>query len=208
MNILAVGAHFDDVELGCGGTLIKHVRQGDRVHIIVVSESEYRNPKGETIRDAEVAEAEGRAAAAIIGASLECLGFKTFHVPFAEELTSLFDQRLKDLAVDMVYTHWPYDVHRDHQFVTKNVLMAARHVPRVLAYRSNHYDAEQPFRGTFYSDISDDMEQKIACIKCHVSELERVNYAWVDFFRRQNQNDGMAIGVEYAERFEVIRYLV
>ena len=75
-------------------------------------------------------------------------------------------------------------------------------------YRSNYYDSHDVFRGTFYSDISKVMDTKIEVIKAHKSELERVRYEWVDFFSRQNANDGQKIGVNFSECFEVIRFLI
>ncbi|WP_169704462.1 PIG-L deacetylase family protein [Candidatus Kuenenia stuttgartensis] len=87
MNVLAVGAHFDDIELGCSGTLIKHVKNGDKVIMLVVTDSSYSNPNGELIRNSETAYQEGQKAANIIGAELICLNYKTFLVPFSEKLT-------------------------------------------------------------------------------------------------------------------------
>ncbi len=55
MNILGIGAHFDDLELGCGGTLIKHVEQGDNVTMLVITDSSYKDPSGNVIRDKDVA---------------------------------------------------------------------------------------------------------------------------------------------------------
>ena len=55
MNILAVGAHYDDIELGCGGTLINHVEKGNIVWMLVVSESGYEDPSGNTIRESHTA---------------------------------------------------------------------------------------------------------------------------------------------------------
>lgn len=74
-------------------------------------------------------------------------------------------------------------------------------------YRSNYYDSYEPFRGSFYSDISDYMERKIEVIAAHKSELARVRNKWIDFISRQNANDGQKIGVAHAERFETIRYV-
>jgi LmbE family N-acetylglucosaminyl deacetylase len=85
--------------------------------------------------------------------------------------------------------------------------MAGRHVPRFLMYRSNYYDTEQTFKGNFYSDITSVMDRKMEVIKAHKSELERVRLKWLDFFKNQNANDGQKIGVEYAECFEVVRFL-
>ncbi len=75
MNVLAIGAHFDDLELGCGGTLIKHVKRGDNVTMLVVTKSSYNDPNNKVIRRAEVAYEEGEKAASIVTLSplLTCL---------------------------------------------------------------------------------------------------------------------------------------
>lgn len=208
MNVLAVGAHYDDVELGCSGTLIKHVRRGDKVTILVITDSSYKNPNGDLIRGTDVALKEGKAAANIIGAELICLNYETFLVPFDEALTKEITRYIEELGIDTMYSHWTYDLHRDHQYAAKSTLMAGRHVPRFLMYRSNFYDTEQQFRGNFYSDISDVMDKKIEVIKAHKSELERVRYRWLDFYCKLHKNDGQKIGVKYAECFEVVRYLI
>lgn len=208
MNILAIGAHYDDVELGCSGTLVKHVRAGDKVTILVVSDSAFKNREGEVVRAADVAEREGREAAAIIGADMVTLGFPTFGVPFDDTLGRQMMHLVEELAVDTIYCHWVHDVHRDHHYTARTALMAGRHVPRFLMYRSNFYDAEAPFRGNLYSDISAVMDVKIRSIRAHVSEMARVKDSWLEFVKYQNSNDGQRVGVKFAERFEVVRYLV
>ncbi len=208
MNILAVGAHYDDIELGCSGTLIKHVESGDKVIMIVVSDSEYSNTEGQIVRNAETALSEGKKAAGIIGAELICLNYKTFMISADEELTKQLIYYIENYKIDTIYSHWTHDIHRDHHNTGKSTMMAGRHVPRFLIYRSNYYDTEQPFLGSFYSDISNQMEKKKEVIKAHKSELERVRYKWLDFFIKQNTNDGQKIGVEFAERFDAIRYLI
>lgn len=208
MNVLAVGAHYDDVELGCSGTLIKHVESGDKVTIIVITNSGYKNPQGDVVRGADIAHQEGLNAVRIIGGELIFLDYETFEVPFDEGLTRTLNQHVVELSIDTVYCHWVNDIHRDHKYAGQATLMASRHVPRCLMYRSNFYLTDQPFKGNFYSDISRVMDRKIEVIKAHKSELERVRYKWIDFFRKQHQNDGQIIGVDFAEVFEVVRYLV
>lgn len=208
MNVLGVGAHFDDLELGCSGTLIKHVNNGDRVIMLVVTNSSYKNHSGDLIRDGDTAYKEGVKAANIIGAELICMGYETFFVPFEESLTKEIDRYIEERDIDIIYCPWVHDLHRDHHYAAKNTLMAGRHVPRFLMYRSNYYDTEQLFRGNFYSDITDVIDRKLDVIKAHESELKRVRYKWLEFFKKQNENDGQKIGVQYAECFEIIRYLV
>ena len=78
MNVLAVGAHFDDVELGCSGTLINHAQNGDQVFVLVISSSGYANPNGELIRTDEIALQEGKEAARLMGAELLVFNDPTF----------------------------------------------------------------------------------------------------------------------------------
>ena len=208
MNILSVGAHFDDIELGCSGTLINHINKGDNVTIIVITDSSYTNPAGTVIRDVDTAVREGKAAAKIIGSELICLNYKTFYVKFDEDLTQKITSFIEKLSIDTVYCHWVKDLHRDHRKTAQSTIMASRHVPKVLMYRSNYYDTGESFNGTFYSDITGSFEKKIEVIKAHESELKRVRYKWIDFIKNQNSNDGQRIGVKYAEKFEIVRYLI
>jgi len=208
MNVLGVGAHYDDLELGCSGTLINHVQKGDKVIMLVITDSSYNNPNGDLIRAADVAHSEGLKAANIIGAELICLNYKTFMVPFDEYLTKEIIRYIEELNIDTIFSPWTSDLHRDHQYAAKCTLMAGRHIKRFLMYRCNFYDTEKQFRGNLYSDISDVMDKKIEVIKAHESELERVRYKWIEFFNNQNANDGQKIGVKYAECFEVVRYLL
>ena len=78
MNVLGVGAHFDDLELACSGTLIKHVLNGDNVIMLVITDSAYKNPEDEVIRTSKTSRKEGMTAAKIIGASLITFDYKTF----------------------------------------------------------------------------------------------------------------------------------
>lgn len=208
MNVLGIGAHFDDLELGCSGALIRHAQAGDKVVMLVISDSAYSSPKGQIIRTREQAREEGLKAARIIGAEVLCLETPTFFVPFNEDLTQKITAIIEKYKIDTVYSHWINDLHRDHQYAGRCALMAARHVPRFLMYRSNYYETEQPFRGNFYADISAVFNLKLKAIKAHVSELERVKHQWISFIRHQNRNDGMRIGVQFAETFEVVRYLI
>jgi N-acetylglucosamine malate deacetylase 1 len=207
VSVLAVGAHFDDLELGCGGALINHVRQGEKVVMVVVTDSAYADPDGRVVRDAGTALAEGRRAAALIGAELVCLGFPTFAVPDGEELARELVRLLELHRPHTVYTHWTRDSHRDHRNTGLCTLMAARHVPRLLLYRSNLQDSDTAFAGTVYADITAVMDLKMRAVAEHRSELARVDQAWLEQFRGRAAADGAGAGTAYAERFQAVRYL-
>lgn len=209
MKVLAIGAHFDDVELGCGGTVARHAQNGHEVIIFVVTNSGYTDYAQRVIRKPEIALAEGEKAAEILGASyLLCGEFPTNDLQFNDELVCSLRRIIEEERIEMIYTHWIDDIHLDHQSVARATLSAGRHVPRMFMYRSNYYDTNKFFRSNFYVDITDTIEIKKQAIMAHESEYQRIGEKWLRFFLNQNQNDGQKIGVEYAECFEVVRYLV
>ncbi len=208
MNVLGIGAHFDDLELGCAGALIRHAQAGDTVTMLVITHSGYVNPDGVVIRARDTALTEGRKAAGIIGADMICLEYPTLEVSFNEDLTKRIQRIIDDRKIDTIYSHWDGDLHRDHKLVAQSSIMAGRHVPRFLMYRSNYYVTGYPFEGNFNIDISMVIDKKREAIRAHASEMERVNYSWLDFVDRQDANHGLIIGVQYAEQFKVVRYLL
>ena len=114
-SVLVVGAHFDDIEIGVGGTVLKHVANGDRVTLLVLTNSEYYNYDGTLIRSEEVARKEGEAAAKILGVErLVCTGLKTKTLTYGFELIEEINKVIDELETDIIYTHWDQDVHQDH----------------------------------------------------------------------------------------------
>jgi len=207
MNILAIGAHFDDIELGCGGALAKHVAKGDKVYAYVATVSGFMNAENQVVRANEVAIEEGRRAMEILGAELTCGYFRTLEVEFNEALNSQIIRIVQDKKIDKVYTHWIGDIHHDHQAVARASLHSCRHVRKMLMYRSNWYHSTQDFRGTFYVDITDYLEKKMDSLRAHKSEMDRTREKWIQFFTNEAQNAGQRIGVPCAEVFELIKWL-
>lgn len=208
MNILAIGAHFDDVELGCGGVLAKHAKHGDKVYVYVATVSGFTNQYKETVRSSKVALAEAQKAMRTLGTKvLICGKFKTFEIEFVEALNVDILKVVTENNIQQVYTHWAGDIHHDHQAVARASLHSCRHVPRMLMYRSNWYHSTLEFRGNFYSDITDYWEIKERAIRAHVSEMDRTGEQWISFFKNEAENAGQRIGVKYAEVFEVVKWL-
>jgi LmbE family N-acetylglucosaminyl deacetylase len=207
MNILAVGAHFDDIELGCGGTLAKHVANGDVVYAYVATVSGFISPDNEVIRSNKTAIEEGQRAMDILGVELICGNFRTLEVEFTESLNLDILRIVESKKIDKVYTHWIGDIHHDHQAVSRASLHACRWVPRMLMYRSNWYHSNIDFRGNFYIDIGEFLDKKIESILAHKSEMERTKERWISFFTKEAENAGQRIGVKYAEVFEIIKWL-
>jgi LmbE family N-acetylglucosaminyl deacetylase len=208
-NVLAIGAHFDDIELGCGGTVARHVSQGDNVIMLVLTNSAYYNYDGVAIRTEEVAKKEGLEASKILGVkNLLSIGLETKTLQYGFELIEIINKVIDDNNIDIIYTHWDKDVHQDHSAIGRATLNAGRHVKSILMYRSNWYHTTTEFRGNYYVDISDFIDIKISAVKAHENEYKKFGQGWVDFFVNENSNAGKKIGCEYAEAFEIVKYYV
>jgi len=208
-NILAIGAHFDDIELGCGGTIARHVKNGDNVIMLVLTNSAYYNYDGTPIRTVEVAKKEGENAAKILGVdNLISVGLETKTLQYGFELIEIINKVIDENNIDIIYTHWDKDVHQDHSAIGRATLNAGRHVKNILMYRSNWYHTSFEFRGNYYVDISDFMDIKIASVKAHENEYRKFGDGWIEFFVNENRNAGQKIGCQYAEAFEVIKVFI
>jgi len=208
MNVLAIGAHFDDIELGCGGALAKHVNNGDKVYAYVVTKSGFINHKNLEIRSNDIASIEGECAMKILGVELIKGGFTTLEIEFTDDLNTEIIKIIEEKNIDTVYSHWMGDIHHDHQAVARASLHACRHLPRQLMYRSNWYHSNIDFKGNFYIDISSFWDQKQKAIESHISEMDRTGKKWIVFFKNEAKNAGQRIGVEKAEVFEIIKWLM
>jgi len=206
VNVVAIGAHYDDIELGCGGTMAKYEESGHNTYGIVVTVPEHLIGMGEGA--VGVRRSEGFRAARILGYTLICLDHHTRRIEYSTELVKEVEGLLYSLEADVILTQWVHDVHQDHEVVGRAVLRAARHLPRVLMFRTNWYKSAHLFNNNFYVAIeSHHIELKRKAIEAHRSEYERNGKEWLDFFIHQNMAAGRVVGMSYAEEFEVVKWL-
>lgn len=204
MKILAIGAHFDDVELGCGGTLINHLKKGDDITILVVTQSGYVSKTTSHIRDNQIAYTEGKKSASLLHADLITGNFETLNLSASKELINYLCEQIKKINPQIVYTHYVGDQHLDHQAVAKASIIATRHVKKVLSYVSNIYDTYPTFSPNYIVNISDAFENKLKLIDCFESEKE-THRGWKRQLEVLNGMYGIKIGKTFAEPFQVIR---
>jgi LmbE family N-acetylglucosaminyl deacetylase len=207
VKILALGAHFDDVELGCGGSLLAWKAQGHSTSIFVATRSGYADAHGNIIRSDAAAQEEGRRAAKLLGAELFEGGLPTLELEFGETLNCKILSVLEQVKPDIVLTHWPGDVQHDHQALARSSIQCCRHVQRIATYCSNWYEGADRFDPRFYVDISAHLDQKVKLIEIHASENSRTGGKWIEYVRAQARIAGLRAGVQYAEAFELVRWL-
>ena len=208
MNILAVGAHFDDIELGCGASLRRLKDEGHNIFLFVGTTSGFVSASTyDTMRSCDDARSEGTDAAAMLGAELICGDFETFSLDYSRRLNTIITQLTEKYKIDMVFSHWSGDPHHDHRCLAQAVMHGAKHVKRVLAYRSSCYDSDTPFCPNFYIDISDYWEFKLRLLKCFRSEFSRVGDKWLLFCETTAKQNGLKNDCDFAEGFVCIRWL-
>ena len=209
-NILAIGAHADDVEIGCGGTIAKHAMNGDNVIIVIVGTPFYTDYSGKVLRSDE----EGTEEMDLGAKTLNCkklikLGFPNKNIPYSGESVESINKVIDEYNVDIIYTHWNHDTHQDHMRTTRSVLSAGRYVPNILMYEPE-YPAGRSylgFRNQYYVDISKTIEIKMASIKCHKSQVKKYGDGFLEAVEARARHRGYEINSKYAECFEIIRLL-
>ena len=207
LNVLAIGAHFDDIELGCGGTLAKHIKNGDKVIGLIVTHSKYTDYNGKLMRARETALREGKKAARIIGYEMLCLNRETKQVKFEFDLIEEINRIIDSNKIDLIYTHWDSDVHQDHQAIGRATMNAGRKIQRIFMYQSNLYMNTKLFNANYFVDISKFIEIKMKAIRAHEAEIKKFGEDWLQFWFNETKNNGQRVGVAHAEAFQLVRYL-
>ena len=208
-NILAVGAHADDIEIGCGGTIALHTEKGDNVIMLHMTESSYNNYDGKVLRTKEEGEIEEKKSASILGAKLINLGFKTKDVPYSAESVEAINEVIDKYNIDIIYTHWIHDSHQDHRRTTQAVLSGGRYVGSILMYEPE-YPAGRSYSGfhnQYYVDISHTIDMKKEALEQHKSQIEKYGDNFLKAVEARARHRGYEIGSSYAECYEVLRFL-
>jgi LmbE family N-acetylglucosaminyl deacetylase/CheY-like chemotaxis protein len=174
--VLAIGAHPDDVEIGCGAILLRHAAHGDNVNILTLTGGEAGGAVAERI-------VESRRAAELMSARL-------FHTDLADTSLSVSDGGVTIGAIErvigevkptVIYTHSRHDVHQDHRNVHDATLVAARRVPRIYCYQAP--SASIDFRPTRFVGVDEWMDRKLEAIGAYSSQVKIRRYLQEDLLR-------------------------
>lgn len=207
MKILAIGAHLDDIELACGGTLSKAVKEGHEVLMLSMTTSEYNNFDGKVLRTSSEAITEGMAGAQTIGAKLEIFNFPNKFVPYNGDSVEAIDRVITKFAPDLIFTHWIHDTHQDHQNTALASISASRRHNNIMMYEpfppsGRSYEA---FKPQIYSDITETIDIKIEAMKAHKSQHDKYGPEWVEAIKGRAKMRGFESNCGYAETFELVR---
>ncbi len=136
LEILCLGSHSDDIEIGCGGTLLTLAERhpGSRIHWVVFSAKDER--RAEAVRGSELFTAAGTLGKQILRT------FPDGFLPFVgDEVKNLFEELKRETNPDLIFTHYRKDAHQDHRLLSE-VTWSTFRDHMILEYEIPKYDGD------------------------------------------------------------------
>jgi LmbE family N-acetylglucosaminyl deacetylase len=194
MNVLAIGAHPDDIEIGCGGTLIRHVGRCDEVTFLVATDGMLGPGSTQQRREEQDKAARVIGARTLIWGDLPDCRVDNYRL----DLVHVIEDAISSHSIDRIYTHFVFDSHQDHEAVAKSTFGAARHCSQILQYGA---PSAFNFNPTLFVDISEDLEAKVAAVSCHASQVMASEMVDTNRVRANATSTGHMARLSLAEGF-------
>jgi len=202
MNALAIGAHPDDIEFGCGGTLLKLRKAGHSVSLLIMTSGECGGFP-DTRRDEQTKVAE------FIGADHLLWGYQQdTKIPVSNEVIGVIDTAIKKTKAELVLFSHDQDTHQDHRALAFCAISATRYTKWVLSYE---VPTSVNFEPQIFVDIGDVIEDKMKLLRMHASQIDKTqvpHHAITENAMACAGFRGFQGKVKYAEGFMAIRYLL
>ena len=224
MRVLAFGAHPDDVEFRCAGTLAKYAKRGDEVYICIATNGEIGSYGMTREQIAVMRKKEAEASCALIGAHLIWLGYED-EMLFDERNTRMaFIEAVRLARPDVIFAHPPYmDYNQDHD-ISGYLAFEARILATVKLMETEHpvIDHIPPLfyctptggltnkiNAQYFVDVTDTFDIKMKMFACHASQQgdwckDAFGVDYADMIVRDDKFYASACGtpgVEYVEAF-------
>jgi N-acetylglucosamine malate deacetylase 1 len=217
-RILAIGAHPDDVEIACAGTLARCIERGDAVSLIVMCNGNSASTSLGAEELAAVRSRELKDAANVLGVeTLIELGLPDFGVWLVRDLLFKLADAIRQVRPDVVITHFDADYGSDHNHTLKlvqdatlaasvaGVKTAHPAIPKIPYLYMMEPMAGYGFQPQVYVDIASTFQIKIKMLECHRSQMEWMSrYGGMDtreYIETVAKFRGYQAGVKYAEGF-------
>jgi LmbE family N-acetylglucosaminyl deacetylase len=202
MNVLAIGAHPDDIEYGCGGTLTLYSQKGHDVHLFVASD-------GSLGGDPAVRRREQDDSKVVIGAQQVFWGgYRDTEVPYNRELIVRLEEVIHQVRPTMIFVNYPDDTHQDHRHLAQAAVSATRYVPNFLFFEG---PSTQHFAPNCYTNIEKVLDKKLVCLEAHRSQVTKTNIEDLTILELAvscANFRGIQARVKYAEAFQSVRLLL
>ena len=219
MNILAIGAHPDDIEMQCAGTLALYAAAGHKVFIAVATNGNVGSPTLSREQIAAVRHAEQTASCGLIGAQLIWMDFDDEWLMNDRATRTRFIDAIREADPDVMFIHGPTDYHPDHRIagqvaedarIPASVRLVETSLPYIkkiphLFYMDN--PAGIGFTPEVYVDITATYEMKRRMLLCHQSQDTWLRAIYgdhtsiTDMMTDNAKARGLAGGHSYAEGF-------
>jgi len=201
VKILALGAHPDDIEYGCGGTFLEFARKGMDIYFMVLT-------KGEFGGDPKTREKEQEEAMKLLGVKkIFWGGYIDTELPSERIVITKIDEVIEEVKPDEVYVNYIEDIHQDHRMLAECTLAATRYVKRVFFYED--YTSIN-FEPDIFVDIEDVLEEKQKLIQVYSSQVDKAYPTKLDMVESVKaiaNFRGFQGKVKYAEGFKAFRFL-
>jgi LmbE family N-acetylglucosaminyl deacetylase len=180
LNVVCVGAHPDDPESMCGGTLHKFSAAGHTVTVVYLTRGEAGIDGKGHAEAAAIRTGEAERACKILNVRPVFFGQIDGSTVFDVSAIEAMERTLAPLEPDVVFTHWPIDTHRDHQVASTLTIQARLRGTRM--FEVYFCEAEigvqsMGFRPTDYVDITKERAMKRESVFCHASQNPAEIYA-------------------------------
>ena len=222
-NVLVIAAHPDDEVLGCGGTIARHVDNGDKVFILFLADGATSRTNKDGEKDKLMRIKAGINASACLGAEPpQFLNFpdnKMDTIPLLNVVQEV-EKVISEIRPAVVYTHHIGDLNIDHQITHMAVMTAARPQPNcsireIYSFEvlsSTEWSTPSPesfFIPNRFVDISATLDRKLLALESYSDEMRKFPHSRsVESVSILAQYRGTAVGISAAEAFKIERILV
>jgi LmbE family N-acetylglucosaminyl deacetylase len=223
MNILAIGAHPDDIEMQCAGTLALYAKAGHKVFMAIATNGNVGSPTHTREEIGAIRKKEQEASCALIGATLIWMDFDDEWLFNTRETRVRFIDAIREADPDVMFIHGPSDYHPDRRAagqvaedarIPASVRLVETSLPYIkkvphLFYMDN--PTGLGFEPEAYVDVSSVMDTKRDMLRCHDSQdawLRAVygdHVSITDLMETNAAARGSASGVPFAEGFREVK---
>ncbi|MFH1824464.1 MAG: PIG-L deacetylase family protein [Candidatus Firestonebacteria bacterium] len=198
MRILAIGAHPDDIEYGCGGTLIISKMKKYKIHLLVLT-------KGESGGDPKIRQKEQEKSAKFLKANLYWGNLIDTEVKLDKNLIDIIEYYSRKIKPDVIFTPYYNDTHQDHRNVSTATMTATRHFRNILFYE---VPTTNDFMPNVFVDTRKVLPDKLKILKMHKSQVFKTRVSGLNILENVKSTAifrGFQDRVKYAEGFLPLR---